>query len=57
MQEEQEITAEEIAGLKADKTGLEVKISTLQQEMQSRTNEMNREIRRKGKKVYCCIVD
>ena len=53
MQEEQEVTAAEIAGLKADKTGLEVKISTLQQEVQSRTNEMNREIRRKGKKAYC----
>ena len=34
-QEEQEVTAAEIAGLKADKTGLEVKISTLQQEVQS----------------------
>ena len=47
-QGEQEETAEEIAGLKADKVGLEGKIGTLQQEVQSRTNEMNREIRRKG---------
>ena len=46
------MTAEQITELKADKTGLDAKISTLQQDLQSRTNEMNREIRRKGIKLY-----
>ena len=51
LQGEQEVTAEQITELKADKTGLDAKIVNLQQDLQSRTNEMNREIRRKGIKL------
>ena len=47
-QADQEVTEEQIKELQSDKTKLDATISTLQADLQSRTNEMNREIRRKG---------
>jgi len=47
LKNQKELTTQTIADLKDENAKQEVKISTVTQDLQSRTNEMNREIRRK----------